>query len=274
MKCIPVLLIVALSAACFESNPQPSPGGGGGGGDGEWREGKGDIAQPGSADVLAGPDGAAIPEEFSDGDASGAMDADLTTDVAGELAADILDITAPDAPPAGDTWPDAPSDVPDPADLVEDLAVLDTPEDAGDPEDTAIIGGGSSFGMCFGPCKTDLSLDGKAAHLVRQGWDGTIYTDTWGTLTEDGLAEAKALAVALIGVPLLDTYGCPDCADGGAKYVALRREGLSSTHAYEFSAPPEPLKDADAFVFAVVDALLSCTPGSLVTPVAGCVPGT
>lgn len=140
--------------------------------------------------------------------------------------------------------------------------------------ETAIKGGGSSFGMCGGPCKTDLILDKSAAKLVTSGWDGTIYTTNSGELTAVGLQQPKTLAAALVGVNLQKVYGCPDCADGGASYVDLLRDGVASSHKYEFYNPPPELEDPDAFVFQVIEALLTCIPDTLVTPGPGCVPKT
>ena len=135
-----------------------------------------------------------------------------------------------------------------------------------------ITGGGSSFGMCGGACKTDLALVEDVAQVMTSSWSGEIFTMNSGTLTAEALAQSEALATALVGVSLQDVYGCPDCADGGASYIDLLRDDVASHHAYEFWNPPPALEDADAFVYQINEALLSCAADALVTPDAGCVP--
>lgn len=137
---------------------------------------------------------------------------------------------------------------------------------------TGIAGGGSSFGMCVGACKNDLTLDGAAAQVVAQGWDGTVYWDNSGTLTAEGVSQSKALATALVGVNLKSVYGCPDCADGGASRIDLLRDGVATSHTYEFWKPPAELEDADAFLFQVIEDLASCTKSALIDPAPDCAP--
>ncbi len=242
----PILLIILLLPGCLESNPQPSP---------EGKEGNG--VHTGGIDAPTLEDDTWAPPSQDTLEPSQDV-------VAGEDAAEPGDL-APDAPApvdVSDAW-DA-GDIPDVPDIAE--------VDAAPHDETAITGGGSSFGMCWGACKSDLTLDGPAAHVVTSGWDDTIFTDNSGVLTAAGLEESIALAEALVGVNLQGVYGCPDCADGGASYISLIREEVTSSHAYEFGNPPQALEDADFFVFQVISDLLTCTPSALVIPNLDCVP--
>ena len=282
------VLVAALAAGCLESNPQPSPGQKDNGAHG------GGLDVPALEDVTYAPPGADTIE--------GAEDTVIGGDVVepGEDVVSPQDIL-PDAPPPMDvydvwdvqetwdgyeTWDSYETwdigdgfetwDVYEVSDVFLGDVSIDVPVDMSDDiaphEDTQLIGGGSSFGMCWGPCKTDLTVNGSAVHLVTSGWDETIFVDNTGALTPEGLEQSKTLAAALVGVSLQDVYGCPDCADGGAKYIALIREGVTSSHAYEFGAIPPDLEDADLFMFMVISDLAACTPSALVTPDPDCVP--
>lgn len=135
-----------------------------------------------------------------------------------------------------------------------------------------LAGGGHSFGMCWGACRGDLTLEGRQAFWLRSGWDDTIYADNAGTLTPTGLAAAEEIALALADVALDDVYGCPDCADGGAAYVLLERDGQQSRHAYEFAAPPDVLAAADAFLADLMAALDGCEATEHLVPADDCEP--
>jgi hypothetical protein len=137
--------------------------------------------------------------------------------------------------------------------------------------DSLVTGGGSSFGMCGGACKTDLSLIGAAAKVVTSGWDDTIYTTNSGLLSAAALAKSANLAQALLDAELQGVYGCPDCADGGEAFVDLLRAGVASHHAYEFNNPPNALGGANTFIFEIIQSLLSCTASDYVTPDGACV---
>jgi len=140
------------------------------------------------------------------------------------------------------------------------------------PSATRVTGGGHYFGMCAGPCKSDLSLEDGKANLIITGWSGEVFADNSGQMTGNALGQAQDLAFALMGVELKEVYGCPDCADGGASYVSLLREGVESSHLYDWGGPPEPLVNADAFVYQLTEALSGCEETALVVPDGDCQP--
>jgi hypothetical protein len=80
-----------------------------------------------------------------------------------------------------------------------------------------------------------------------------------GRLTASGAARLAALTSALPD-RLQDTYGCPDCADAGAAYVVVSRNGSGRRSEYEYPSPPGELASLDAFLKSVMDALAQCTP--------------
>jgi len=144
----------------------------------------------------------------------------------------------------------------------------------GPAPETRLSAGGWSFGECIGSCKTDVTIEGTTVSLTISGWDNTIYAENSGTLDDTVAGLPKAIAEALIGTDLQETYGCPDCADGGASYITLIREDAESTHNYEYSDAPEALADADAFIASIAAALQSCSAESGVTPGDDCEPYT
>ncbi len=154
----------------------------------------------------------------------------------------------------------------------EDVGVIDlapVPDTGG----VALAGAGWSFGMCGGYCNADLVLDGEA--LVLTGWsritDEALYVNR-GSLTLSGLEQLDVALRALAGAELDPVYGCPDCADQGAAYVVISRNGDASRHDVDFGRPPEVLADLHGLAMSFIDALESCTSTDFVAVAAGCEP--
>jgi hypothetical protein len=145
-----------------------------------------------------------------------------------------------------------------------------------------VLSAGKSFGMCAGECDFDIVIDNtdsdEECHTVSLSvcdWtelpcrEGNI-----GTLTPTGQAKAVGLAAELIGEKLQETYGCPDCADGGASQVVLSLLDTGEIAiSYEYNRPPEVLVRVDTFAQGLIDALYNCEPtddiaidGSVCTP--------
>jgi hypothetical protein len=79
-----------------------------------------------------------------------------------------------------------------------------------------IVEAGWSFGFCLGPCRGELDLDGDAIALrVTDRTGNQVIAQNRGRLTSQGSARLAGVAASL-PEELLETYGCPDCADGGA----------------------------------------------------------
>jgi hypothetical protein len=143
-----------------------------------------------------------------------------------------------------------------------------------DPRSTPIelTGAGWSFGMCAGFCRADLAVEGDGLRL--QGLDPAGIEQLFenrGALTSAGRAQLDTLLAALDGVILEPVYGCPDCADGGARYVVLERDGEAMRHDLEFAAPPPELAQLVALTTTFMDALQGCASGELVTVADDCV---
>ncbi len=137
----------------------------------------------------------------------------------------------------------------------------------------SLVGAGWSFGMCGGYCTADLLVEGENVVVTGGGWtsEEPLYVNR-GILTEKGRRRIGSELARLVGRPLESVYGCPDCADGGAAYLVLEREGMASRHEMEFGRPPEALAELHGLAMAIIDALESCESDELVTPGDDCQP--
>ena len=154
----------------------------------------------------------------------------------------------------------------------------DDDDSAGDDDDvpppvTLIFEGGWSFGHCAGLCwaSAALSSDGSLDYTMGS-WTKTDSWDLSTAMTETGFAELSGLLDA-VDVPALDpVYGCPDCADGGAKDATWHAESGSTTTSYEFSFPPLVLLDLDTAMMAITTEATTCGFLYWLTDPGDCVP--
>jgi hypothetical protein len=108
--------------------------------------------------------------------------------------------------------------------------------DADDRLDGATLASGTSFGMCLGYCRTELTVSPDRTATMRwipQGSGRATVTETR-TLSEE---EYDTLRDAFDRDCLLgadEVYGCPDCADGGAEYVEMQDGATVKRVAFEY----------------------------------------
>jgi hypothetical protein len=137
---------------------------------------------------------------------------------------------------------------------------------------TRLIEAGWSFGFCLGPCTGALEVEGDdLSYRVASRTGDEVLARGHGELTSSGVSRLNALLSAL-PPDLLETYGCPDCADAGAAYVVLRRDAALHRSVYEYPRPPGELAALDAFLREVMDALGSCQSNSQIRIAGGCTP--
>jgi hypothetical protein len=125
----------------------------------------------------------------------------------------------------------------------------------------------------MGFCNVDLVIEGNELTLTGSdyGADRPLFVNS-GALTPEG---QRLLADALDDVDpasLEKTYGCPDCADGGAAYLAFTAGENASRHAMEFGNPPAELAEAYALAASMMSALETCRSGELLVVSADCAP--
>ena len=135
---------------------------------------------------------------------------------------------------------------------------------------SVLTGGGAEAGMCWGPCRQHLDIEGALMTFTALGWDDRVYLEYSGDLaprlTALGLQRASEIGQALAGVTLQPVYGCPDCADGGDCHVSLLRDGAASEHHFDCGGgPPDVLGDAHDFVSGMMWDLAMCHESDLFT---------
>ncbi|MFZ4739359.1 MAG: BPTI/Kunitz-type proteinase inhibitor domain-containing protein, partial [Bradymonadia bacterium] len=148
--------------------------------------------------------------------------------------------------------------------------------------DSIVLGGELSYGECLEGCRSTLVIAATSLNrappcdevvlTVCDNDPGAPCTEHRGILTPDAHAQARTAARALVGVNLMEVYGCPDCADRGARTLELVRDGVSSTHRYEAAQAPVELSDADALVRALIQDLRACESSHVVDVLPGCMP--
>ncbi|MBX2801574.1 MAG: hypothetical protein KTR31_28110 [Myxococcales bacterium] len=96
----------------------------------------------------------------------------------------------------------------------------------------------------------------RGLQLTIEDWgESGVLAEQQGTLTEAGRLELATLQADLGCADLQETYGCPDCADGGGTRLVLG----DSTHTWEYSSPPAELLDVDTWFLHLRDALRDCS---------------
>ncbi len=134
-----------------------------------------------------------------------------------------------------------------------------------------IVSVGSSFGECVGPCQQTLLFDTDVTLIIEDWTSQDPPTEQLGALTRAGRDELSRIEGTLDPGALDETYGCPDCADGGAMHLVLDQLGDLTEHHWEYSAPPADLADVDALFHDLRGALIDCVSSTWIDPDPACV---
>ena len=106
-----------------------------------------------------------------------------------------------------------------------------------------VLRSGTSFGMCLGYCTTELTVTPDEIRLVERSRDPALPERTR-RLPLDGEEWEAILSEAgsapLEGLP--EVFGCPDCADGGAEWIEVERDGERRRVTFEHGATVEPIQ--------------------------------
>jgi hypothetical protein len=135
---------------------------------------------------------------------------------------------------------------------------------------TDLLAAGWSFGECMGACVGVLTFKGASVSLTVKSHDGTVDHEANGILTTGGAAKLETVLAALDGVAVDPVYGCPDCADGGAKTITLYRSDVTSTHSYEYGNPPAVFTELDGIIFGAAQGLRDCVTSEAVVVLGQC----
>jgi len=113
--------------------------------------------------------------------------------------------------------------------------------------DSAIIqvSYGTSFGMCVGYCKQDMTLKSGIATYRCASWNDSVQPITRTEVLNAAVWDSvKANLSPNIFFDLPQRIGCPDCADGGAEWVEIElANGESHKVTFEYRNEPTFLKN-------------------------------
>jgi hypothetical protein len=101
---------------------------------------------------------------------------------------------------------------------------------------------GSSFGMCVGHCNDMLVISKEKVSYIQKmnGSDPATRTCT-STISTAEVNAMKALIKDSEFSTLPTTIGCPDCADGGAEWVAVTDGSNEYKVVFEYGKAPKEL---------------------------------
>jgi hypothetical protein len=121
-----------------------------------------------------------------------------------------------------------------------DILVSDTDDHQEKPKtsESIIVRSGTSFGMCYGYCVTELSVIATLSPAVTGGKlifseFGPRDTVKFPDRTQERTLTAAEIACIQKNIDVdafmkLDTViGCPDCADGGAEWIEITKDGVT-----------------------------------------------
>ena len=107
---------------------------------------------------------------------------------------------------------------------------------------------GTSFGMCVGYCKREVSIDSVYTSYSCAGWTKEVEPTLYKVQTAKSAWDSVKVLInnkAFFELPA--TIGCPDCADGGAEWVEVKLlNGTTHKVVFEYYNEPQQLKGSIA----------------------------
>ncbi|PWS31889.1 hypothetical protein [Pedobacter paludis] len=121
------------------------------------------------------------------------------------------------------------------------------------------IGYGTSFGMCIGYCSNNLTIsDLKVVFSKSKNGQAPDTKTCSKSISEDEVNAIKDLLNSDKISALPEVIGCPDCADGGAEYVAINADGKQYKITFEYGKAPKELEAAVAKLKALKESFNDC----------------
>jgi hypothetical protein len=104
---------------------------------------------------------------------------------------------------------------------------------------------GTSFGECLGYCRKSIKIEPESITFTKSGWNidsilpeqsetDNFTTENWEKLTNSIDFEAFLALDPIIG--------CPDCADGGAEWIEIKRNDATHKVIFEYNHAPDAVK--------------------------------
>ncbi len=102
---------------------------------------------------------------------------------------------------------------------------------------------GTSFVECLGYCtKTIEASEGEIKLIMTSEADSLptiVFTKSMKSATWDSILSVVDVAEFAM---LDNEFGCPDCADGGAEWIAIKADDIEHKVTFEYANEPEALK--------------------------------
>jgi hypothetical protein len=104
---------------------------------------------------------------------------------------------------------------------------------------------GTSFNMCVGYCTTILTVRGTTAQLTETSHGDSRFPRRVRALelTDTEAKRIRTLANADDVKRVEGVHGCPDCADGGAEWIAVRAGRTTIEARYDFRRTLDPIAE-------------------------------
>ncbi len=118
---------------------------------------------------------------------------------------------------------------------------------------------GTSFGMCIDYCVSNISLGTEEVKFSKSKNGPTPDTKTCvKKITEGELDALKSLVKQSDFEKLPAVIGCPDCADGGAEWIALKINGKMKKVTFEYGKAPNAIKELAVKLKEIKDGFKDC----------------
>lgn len=126
-------------------------------------------------------------------------------------------------------------------------------------DDLTVISYGSSFGMCVGFCTNEVTItDLKMTYSKTQRSPKPDEKKCTKSITAEEVGTIKNLLNSEKIAALPKVIGCPDCADGGAEWVAINADGKNYKITFEYGKPPKELEAAVAKLKILKELFKDC----------------
>lgn len=105
---------------------------------------------------------------------------------------------------------------------------------------------GTSFGMCVGYCKQRITISDQQVTFSKSKHVEPDTKTCTAAITVAEVDELKRLLNKAMIMKMPEVIGCPDCADGGAEWIAINADGKQHKVIFEYGRAPTELEAAVA----------------------------
>jgi hypothetical protein len=111
-----------------------------------------------------------------------------------------------------------------------------------------IVNYGTSFGMCIGSCRKEMNVEKNTVIFTVYYTEGRGATGgtpkIYNEVLEATLGNSLLKSINYESfIKLNKVIGCPDCADGGAEWVEILKNGFKHKVTFEFGKAPKEIEN-------------------------------